>query len=318
MTEQPFRIDVHNHIIPSEYLRELAGIGITDSLGRAFPEWSAEKTLAVMDANGIRTAVTSVSSPGVYFGDTSFARKAARLCNEVSAKLVSDYPARFGAFATLPLPDVPASLEELSFSLDTLRLDGVVLLSNYRGAYPGDPAFDELYAELDRRGAVVYVHPTDPVAGNPLGKEIPTFLMEVTFDTARAMFNLLFKGVLERYPSIRWIFSHAGGVLPYLTWRVSLGQFVLPDAGKAVPKGVPHYLKRLYYDTGLSANPYALRCLRELVEPSQILFGTDYPFAPEILSAEAVRGVRSYDGFSADELEKIEYQNALGLFPRLK
>jgi 6-methylsalicylate decarboxylase len=317
MNEKPHRIDVHNHIIPSEYLKELAGIGITDSLGRSFPEWSAEKTLAVMDANGIKAAVTSISSPGVYFGDAPFARKAARLCNEISAKLVSDNPSRFGAFATLPLPDAASSLEELSYALDTLRLDGIVVLSNIAGAYMGDERFEEVYAELDRRKAVVYVHPTDPVAGNPLGKEIPTFLMEVTFDTARAIFNLLYKGVLERYPNIRWIFSHAGGALPYLTWRISLGQFVLPDAGKAVPKGVPWYLQRLYYDTGLSANPYVLRSLRELVDPSQVLFGTDYPFAPEILSAETVKGLLAYDGFSAEELKKIEYGNALALFPRL-
>lgn len=170
MEEKLLRIDVHNHIIPSEYLRELAGIGITDSLGRSFPEWSAEKTLAVMDANGIRAAVTSISSPGVYFGDAPFARRAARLCNEVSAQLVSDYPARFGAFATLPLPDAASSLDELSYALDTLRLDGVVVLSNIAGTYVGDERYETLYAELDRRHAVAYVHPTDPAAGNPLGE----------------------------------------------------------------------------------------------------------------------------------------------------
>ena len=317
MINEPHRIDVHNHIIPSEYLKELAGIGITDSLGRSFPEWSAEKTLAVMDANRIRAAVVSLSSPGVWFGDALFARRVARLCNEACARLAGDRPARFGAFASLPLPDTAASLEELSYALDTLRLDGVVVLSNVGGTYIGDPVYEELYAELNRRRAVVYVHPTDPAAGNPLGKEIPTYLMEVTFDTARAIFNLLYRGVLERYPDIRWIFSHAGGALPYLAWRVSLGQFVLPDAGKAVPRGVPYYLKRLYYDTGLSANPYVFRTLRELVEPSQILFGTDYPFAPEILSAETVKGLRAYDGFSADDREKIEHGNALELFPRL-
>ena len=237
--------------------------------------------------------------------------------NEASAQLVADHPGRFGAFATLPLPDVAASLEELARSLDSLRLDGVVVLSNFAGIYLGDARFGEVYAELDRRAAVVYVHPTDPVAGNPLGAEIPTYLMEVTFDTARALFNLLYKGVLERFPNIRWIFSHAGGALPYLTWRISLGQFVIPDASKAVPKGVPYYLGRLFYDTGLSANPYVFRSLRELVAPEQILFGTDYPFAPEILSAETVKGINAYDGFSAEDREKIEFKNAIQLFPRL-
>lgn len=318
MNTAPHRIDVHSHIVPPEYLRELGKIGITDSLGKAFPEWSPERVLAVMDANGIRAAVTSISSPGAYFGDDLFAKKLSRLCNEVSAQLVSDHPARYGAFATLPLPDTTAALEELSYAGDVLLLDGFVMLTNYNGVYIGDDRFNELYAELNRRKSVVYIHPTDPAAGNPLGKEIPTFLMEVCFETARVIFHLLYKGVFERYPDIRWIFAHAGGTLPYLTWRISLGQFVIPDAGKMVPRGAPWYLKKLYYDTGLSANPYVFNTLRELAGPGQILFGTDYPFAPEILSAETVKGLQAYDGFSADDRKKIESENALGLFPRLK
>lgn len=318
MNEKPFRIDVHHHAVPAEYTRALKKIGIDDALGRPFPEWSAEQSLAVMDANGIAAAVTSVSSPGVYFGDRATAHDTARLCNDVSAKMVSEHPSRFGAFASLPLPDIDASQEEIARASDVLGMDGFVLLSNYDGAYVGDDRFQPVYAELDRRGAVVFLHPTDPRDGNPLGKEIPTFLMEVTFETTRVIFNLLYRGALERFPNIRWIFAHAGGALPYLTLRVSLGQFVLPDAAKTVPKGVLYYLKRLYYDTGLSASPYAFRALRELVEPAQILFGSDYPFAPEIVTSETVKGLRSYDGFSAEDLGRIEYANALDLFPRLK
>ncbi|TAL33159.1 MAG: amidohydrolase [Spirochaetes bacterium] len=312
------RVDVHHHFIPGEYLTELKRAGITESLGRSFPEWSVEKSLAVMDANGIQTAITSISSPGVYFGDSKFAKKLARLSNEASAKMISNHPLRFGAFASLPLPDIAFSLEEISHALDILHLDGIAVLSNHEGAYIGDNHYTEVYAELNKRNAVVYVHPTEPLSGNPLGKEIPSFLMEVAFETARVIFNLLYKGVLEKYPNIRWIFAHAGGALPYLTWRISLGQFVLPDAGEAVPRGVHYYLKRLYYDTGLSANPYVFRTLRELVEPEQILFGTDYPFAPEILTAETVKGLHSYDGFSERDLKHIEYENAHNLFPRLK
>jgi 6-methylsalicylate decarboxylase len=314
----PCRIDVHGHIVPAEYLAELKTIGIVESLGKSFPEWSAEQAIAVMDANGIRTAITSITSPGVYFGDPVFAKHLARLCNELSAKLVSDHPSRFGAYASLPLPDVASSLEEMAYALDVLRLDGIAVLSHYDGTYIGDGHFDELYAEMDRRNAVVYVHPTEPVSGNPLGKEIPSFLMEVAFETARVIFNLLYKGVFERYPDIRWIFAHAGGALPYLTWRISLGQFVLPGAGKAVPRGVLYYLRRLYYDTGLSANPYVFRTLQELAGPERILFGTDYPFAPEMLTAETVKGLHEYEGFTGDDVRKIEFENALALFPGLK
>ncbi|MDD3346020.1 MAG: amidohydrolase family protein, partial [Candidatus Omnitrophica bacterium] len=254
MENIPYRIDVHHHIVATEYIAGLKNIGITDSLGKAFPKWSAQKSLDVMDTDGIKTAITSLSSPGVYFGDIQHAIGLARMCNEISAKLIADYPDRFGAYATLTLPDVRASLEELTYALDTLKLDGVVLMSNYSSQYVGDNDFKELYAELNKRKAVVYVHPTDPVGGNPLGNNIPTYLMEVTFETARVIFNLLYKGVLEQYPDIKWIFAHAGGVLPYITWRISLGEFILPDAGKTVPKGVPYYLKKLFYDTGLSAN----------------------------------------------------------------
>lgn len=312
-----YRIDVHHHVVPDDYIRKLEKIGVTNALGRAFPKWSARTSLDLMDANGIKTAMTSLSSPGVFFGNIQHAADLARMCNEISARLVSDYPDRFGAYATLPLPDVDASLKELSYALDTLKLDGVVLMSNYAGRYAGDRNFLDLYAELNARKAVVYVHPTDPVAGNPLGPEIPTFLMEVTFDTTRAIFNLLYQGVFEQYPDIRWIFSHAGGVMPYIAWRVMLGQFIIQDAGKMVPRGALYYLKQLFYDTGLSANPHALSSLKTLVEPSQILFGTDYPFAPEAVTAETVKGLRIYRGFSPEEMDSIEFGNALRLFPRL-
>ena len=318
MKTLPYRIDVHHHIVPVDYITGLEKIGITNALGRAFPEWSAEISLDLMDANGIMTAVTSLSSPGVFFGDVQHSIRLARMCNEISAKLISDYPERFGAFATLTLPDVKVSLNELAYAFDTLKLDGVVLMSNYSGQYIGDKEFKELYAELNKRRAVVYVHPTDPVGGNPLGQEMPTFLMEVTFETARVIFNLLYKGVLEQYPDIKWIFSHTGGVMPYIAWRISLGQFIIPDASKTIPKGVLCYLKNIFYDTGLSANPHALSSLQELVEPSQILFGTDYPFAPDLVTVETVKGLRTYRGFSPEEIDAIEFRNALNLFPRLK
>lgn len=317
MKTLPYRIDVHHHIVPTDYIAGLEKIGITNSLGKAFPDWSVQKSLDVMDANGIKMAVVSLSSHGVFFGNVQHATGLARMCNEISAKLICDHPDRFGAFATLTLPDVHSALKELDYALDTLKLDGVVLMSNYSGLYIGDQNFKELYAELNKRKAVVYVHPTDPFAGKPLGRNIPTFLLKVTFETARVIFNLLHKGVFDQYPQIKWIFSHAGGVKPYIAWRVMLGQFIIPDAGQTVSKGVPYYLKKLFYDTGLSANPQALNSLRELVEPSQILFGTDYPFAPDLVTAETVKGLQNYQGFSPEEMDAVESRNALNLFPRL-
>lgn len=145
----PHRTDVHHHIVPPEYVRALEGQGITNAIGAPFPAWDPETTLAVMDRNGIQTAVTSISAPGVFFGDVDFARTLARRCNEISARLVTDYPGRFGAFATLPLPDAEASLTELAYAADTLKLDGVVLLTNYAGRYLGGPVFEPVFAELN-------------------------------------------------------------------------------------------------------------------------------------------------------------------------
>src|SRR5260370_10191626 len=156
-----------------------------------------------MDRHGIVTSITSVSEPGVYFGDRAFARDLARRCNEYAARLVQEYPVRFGAFAVLPLPDIDAALRELEYALDTLKLDGVILLSSIEGTYPGDPAFDELFAELNRRRAVVFLHPTVPPINARLNLNLPPFLFHFPLTSTPAAANLLFSGTLERCPAIR-------------------------------------------------------------------------------------------------------------------
>ena len=318
MSRIPYRIDVHHHIIPQEYLESLVSIGVTSPGGVAFPEWSAEATLARMDENGIAAAMTSISAPGIYFGDAGFARDLARRCNEVSARLVQDHPNRFGAFAVLPLPDVEAALEELGVALDTLGLDGVVLLTSVGDQYLGDPVFDPLFEELNRRKTVVYTHPNFPPGSDVPKLGWPAPLMEFVFDTTRAIANLILNGTLERYPDIPMIFSHAGGTVPYIAGRICLAETV-PLIREVAPKGVIAYLKSLYYDTALSATPYALTCLRELVDPTQILFGSDYPFAPQpdSLMGRTAEDVSRYGGFTDEELKDVERDSALRLFPRL-
>ncbi len=305
---------MHHHILPPDYLAALANAGITSSGGRPIPEWDIQNTLAQMDRHAIATAITSISEPGIYFGDVKFARDMARRCNEFSAQLIHEYPQRFGAFAILPLPDVNAALRELEYTLDTLKLDGVVLLSSVDGRYPGDPLFDELFTELNRRKAVVFLHPTVPAINSELKLDLPPFLIEFVFDTTRALTNLIYSGTLERCPDIRFIVAHAGGTVPYLAYRISLGQIMLPG----VPQGVMTYLKRFYYDTALSAKPNALRSLQELVDASHILFGSDYPFAPEVATLFTVQGIQNFDGFDEQARKAIERESALVLFPRFK
>jgi predicted TIM-barrel fold metal-dependent hydrolase len=313
MPIEPYRIDIHHHILPPAYVSALATPGITAGGGRPLPEWDVQSTLELMDRYAIATAITSISEPGIYFGDPLFARNLARRCNEFSAQLVRQYPRRFGAFAILPLPDMDAALRELEYALDTLKLDGVVLLSSVDGTYPGDPAFDELFAELDRRRAIVFLHPTVPAINATLKLSLPPFLVEFVFDTTRAVTNLVYSGTMGRCPNIRYILAHAGGTIPYLAYRISMGQIMLPGP----PQDVLTYLKQLYYDTALSANPYALCSLQTLVDASHILLGSDYPFAPEIATSLTIQGIQNYDGFDQQARKAIEQENALTLFPRL-
>jgi predicted TIM-barrel fold metal-dependent hydrolase len=271
-----------------------------------------------MDRQGIATALTSFSAPGVYFGDRAFAKDLARRCNEISARLVSDYPQRFGAFAVLPLPDVDAALREIEYALDTLKFDGVVLLASVGDQYQGDAEFESVYAELHRRKAVAFIHPNVPPGYTAPKLTLPAPLIDFIFDTTRAVTNLLYSGTLEKYPDIAFILSHAGGAVPYLAWRISLFSGMQPGLGDRAPQGAIAYLKRLYYDTALSAVPYALRSLQELVDPSHILFGSDWPFAPEPITEATVKGLSSYDGFSEHDRAAIERGNALRLVPRLQ
>ena len=196
MTSSAYRIDIHNHIVPKEYVALLAGKGITTSGGIHFPEWSPERTIARMDEQNIAVAMTSISAPGVYVGDIGFARDLARRCNEISARLVSDHPQRFGALAVLPLPDVRGALKELEFAIDTLNLDGVALLTSVGDKYLGDPAFDPLFEELNRRKLVVYTHPNIPPGSDVPKLGWPAPLIEFVFDTTRAVTNLVLNGTL--------------------------------------------------------------------------------------------------------------------------
>lgn len=310
------RIDVHHHILPPDYVRIVgdARIGPLIVAGRT-PEWTPRHSIDAMDRNGISTAITSISAPGLWFGDDAQAQRLARHCNDYAAGLRSAFPGRFGVFACLPLPDVDASLEEITYSFDVLKADGMGLLTNYDGRYPGDPAFRPVFDELNRRRAVVYFHPT--TAGScSCFDMVPAATLDFPFDTTRAIASLLFSGTLARCRDIRFIFSHAGGTVPFLAERIARLER-RPDFKDAVPEGVIAELRRLYYDTALSANPYTFSALLQLVTHDQILFGSDYPFAPEATMAATVDGLQKL-GLDRAALHAIERGNALRLMPELQ
>lgn len=303
-------VDVHHHLAPPAYIAALK----KSSRGeRLMAEWTPEKSLADMDSAGVATAMLSITAPGVWFGDDQAAVPLARLCNEWNAKLAADSHGRFGAFASLPLPNVDGSLREIEYALDTLKCDGIALMTSYGDKWLGDKSFAPVMDELNRRKAVVYTHPLEPACCRNLIAEVPASAIEFGTDTTRTIASLLFTGTASRCPDIKFIFSHAGGTLPFLIER-----FVrLPRASKTAaantPEGVMPLLQRFYFDTAQVANPVAMAALTKIVPTTHVVFGTDFPFRT---SADHVNGLKEI--FAEADLRKIESENARALLPRLK
>jgi 6-methylsalicylate decarboxylase len=308
-------IDVHHHILPDFFWRE-TNDAHNPVGGIAPPPWDADLMLSFMDEAGIDIAVTSISTPGVHMGDDARARSLARRCNELSAKLVQAHPNRLGGFAALPLPDVNGALDELAYALDKLKLDGVVLFSNANGVYLGDARFEPVFAELERRGAVAFVHPTaspDPSAHH-LG--LPDSLIDFTADTTRAVAQMHYSNRFARTPNVKYIFSHGGGTAPYLAgrWAIVDEMNVIPgceERGTAADT-----LRRLYWDTALSYSDPILRMLRDVVGLDQVLFGSDFPYLRRDLAVNCVQRLEQTVELTADERTRVMSRNALELFPR--
>lgn len=301
---KPYRIDTHYHSNAPGFI---AAIKARNTGQVALMDWTPSKAIEDMDRNGVATSIGSTSEPSVWFGDDAAARKLARECNDYGAKLMSDYPGRFGMFITLPLPDVDASLKEIEYGLDTLKGDGVCFMSSYQGKYLGDPTFTPIMEELNRRKAIAYTHPFRAECCQTILPNGWGLGLELSNDTTRTIASLLYSGTVVKFPDIRFIWSHGGGTVPFLVGR-------LGGTAKALPNGLVPELQKFYYDTAQLYNPYALAALTKLVPNSHILFGTDYPFTQ---AAVVAKGLHEY-GFSAGDLHNIERDNALALFPRYK
>jgi predicted TIM-barrel fold metal-dependent hydrolase len=265
-----------------------------------------------MDRHGIAAQVVSVSDPGLWFAPPMAAGAIARDSNEFGAELVQTHPTRFGALALLPLPDVDGAVAEVAHALDVLGLDGVSLVTSYDGLYLGDPSLDPVLAALDERGAYVMIHPSTPKDLPDLG--IPAAIVEYTFDTTRAVTNLVWKGALERFPNIRWALSHAGGAAPFLAYRITglAGMHVRPESAPWQPA-----FSRLFYDTALAPVRPALISVLEVAPRSQILFGSDFPFTDFLSPHEGDVQPQLASVFDTEGLEAVGRHNALAQFPRL-
>jgi 6-methylsalicylate decarboxylase len=304
----PHRIDVHHHLFPPAYR---AAIG---NRAAGQPAWSLAQSVEAMDQGGIATSALSVSSPGVWFGDVPEGRRLSRIVNDYGAMAAKDYPGRFGLFAALPLPDIDGSLREIEYALDTLKADGIGLLTSYGDKWLGDAAFAPVWTELNRRKAVIYTHPTTAACCGNLHNDVPAVMIEWATDTTRTAASLLFSGTAARYPDIRWILSHGGGTMPFLLSRFVYQEGTMQGKEAVLPKGLMYELKKFYYDTAQANSAPALAALLKVAPASQILFGTDYPFRTP---AEVTGGLIA-QRFPAKDLRAIERDNALRLLPQLQ
>lgn len=297
-----WRIDVHHHVVPPKYA--------DDSLPIKLPD--GEEQLGAMDSWHIQAAITSLT-PRVVLKNLNRLRAVARDCNEFQAQRARDHGSRFGAFALLPLPDVDGALEEIAYALDVLKLDGIGLFSSVTDRYLGDPLFDPVFDELNRRHAIVFIHPTHCEAPECTGLRAPPFVVEYVFDTTRAVVNLVFTGTLKRCPEIRFIVAHGGGTVPFLAQRIAMME---GHRGARNVTGVLPALRSLYFEIASTTSSFALRSLQELADPAHVLWGSDLPFVYGARLQEEVDHWEHYDGFDRAARAAVESGNALRLFPR--
>jgi predicted TIM-barrel fold metal-dependent hydrolase len=312
----PRRIDVHNHLIPPPYLAAMRPqiIAGADTDPAPVLNWNPAHAIEEMDKSGVATAMVSMSTPGLWvLNDRDRVRKLARSCNEYAAGLMRDYPGRFGMFAAMPLPDVDGALAEAIYALDVLKADGIGLLTSYAEKYPGDPSFRPLFAELNRRKAIVFVHPTSPTCCANSLPGIPASLDEFMFDVTRAITSMLFAGTFSAYPDIRFIFTHAGGTMTPISGRINAFAARHHEYDVVLPHGAFFELKKLYYDIANSTNPSAMPALMNLIPSTQIMFGSDTPYVPIAVTAGGFDKMTLPDDVRA----AINRGNALKLFPRL-
>ena len=303
------RIDTHTHYLPPAYnaMLDRRDLHFLDG-GFPRPEWSAEIHLKNMETLSITKAYLSVSSPHLHMGDKTEAAETARGCNEFGAELMKQYPEKFGIMASLPLPEIEASVDEVRYCADNLNIHGFCLMTNSNGVYLGDPTFDPVMEELNRVHAVISLHPTQPGAV-PSGvcEKLPFPLMEFFFDTSRTVINLILNRVPQRFPNVRFLIPHAGAVLPILGDRLAGISAVLPGFDDV---DVRASLQDMYFDLAGMVFPTQLENLNLLGVPKEhLLYGSDGTFTPVPLCVKLAEKMDSLEG-----VEKIYMSNPARLF----
>ncbi len=303
-------VDVHHHVWAPAFLKGLEAYKLAEPPAR---NWSLNKTMDDMALAGVTYTLTSPTTPAASFGDAATMRSMARVSNEYGAQLARDYPTQFGFFATLPMLDVDGALAEIAYSCDVLKANGIAMLTSYNGKWLGDKAFAPIMDEINRRKLIVYTHPSNTQCCQNLQEGVPGSTIEFATDTTRTITSLLFSGTATRCKDIQFIFSHAGGTMPFLIERLVMLPKLNPNFGKILPtEQVLPTLRSFYYDTAQASHPGALLSLLNLVDVSHVVFGTDFPYRT---SLDHVKGLMAM-GFSMSDLTAIESRNAQRLLGR--
>ncbi len=312
-------IDVHVHYVPAFYQKAVEDAGEAQTDGVPLPRWTPEMHLESMAHLNIATAMLAISSPGIHFGNDTAARKLARDVNEFGGTLVRDHPTRFGLLAALPVPDCDGSLAEIEYAAEVLHADGFKLPTHSRGVYLGDVRLDPVFEELSRRQSVVVIHPQKPsaVPANVLvGYPIP--MMEFLFDTTRAITNMIMNRTLQRYPGVRLILPHAGAFLSVLADRLTGRRRIYAAPGhEGEAPDIHEALRRMYYDLAGYPVPGQLFALRQMVGADRLLYGSDWPFTPEMKVAQLQQKLLATDLLTQEQRRAAFHDNAVAIFPRL-
>ena len=297
-------IDVHHHFAPPG---QAAG-------APARGAWTPERSLEQMEKFGIQVAILSLTQSGdLYYDGTEKGRTAIRTGNDYAAKLVQQHPRRFGQMAGVPLPDLEGSLREIEYAYDVLEVDAIgIYTTDNKGRWPGDPYFEPMWHELNRRKAIVYMHPLAPSCCSGLKYGPAASMLEYDFDVARAVASVVVNGVMFRYPEIRFITVHSGGTVPMLAGRMK--DRVPPGSEKYLPNGLYAELRKWYFDVAHATFAWPFAAAKAFMPESQLLFGTDFSPEPIESTFDELPGLHLTKDFE----QKLLRSNAERLFPRFK
>ena len=318
------KIDVHHHTLPEFYRTALSAAG--DVSGAPVQPWSLDASSSLMSTLSISTSVLSLSAPGAEIagtpakGNAASGRALARKWNDYAASICANAPDKFGFFGALPsLTDGEGAIEALKYALDELKADGITLFTSYDGKYLGHKDFEPIWAELDKRNAVIFIHPCHTPSAVWASSQLPQPIIDYPHETTRTACDLIISGRKRQFPACDIILSHAGGTLPFLAWRLEalcsslFGELLTEDS----PRGeqIAEDAKSFYFDVALSGSKNVLDSLLEWAPGERVLYGSDFPYA----TVEAEWSDQALESYGMDEglRRKIYRENALRLFPRL-